>query len=218
MKKHRQPSLIIGSISLAAFAVLTAALRLIDVQPVGINATNVGFSTFNRWFHGLTGVHMVLYSVTDWLSLIPLFVCMVFAGTGAAQAIKRRSILRVDPAILLLGVYYLAVILCYLVFEAAAINFRPVLIEGRMEASYPSSTTLLVLAVMPTLVFPLKRMLKPGFFTRLLGAFLHVYSFFMVSARLLSGIHWFTDIIGAILLSTGLFHLFKAAVILFLKR
>lgn len=33
------------------------------------------------------------------------------------------------------------------------VNYRPVLIEGRLEASYPSSTTLLVVSVMPTLMF-----------------------------------------------------------------
>ena len=94
---------------------------------------------------------MVIYTITDWLGLVPIFICLIFAGIGLAQLIQRKSLFRVDYDIIVLGIYYIIVIFGYLIFEMIPINYRPVLIDGFMEASYPSSTTLLVLSVMPTL-------------------------------------------------------------------
>ena len=160
MKKNGKRVLFIGSILVVAFAVWTALIQIVDVQPIGQNGTDIGFASFNRWFHKLTGVHMTIYTITDWLGLIPLFVCMIFGVIGMVQLIKRRSLFKVDYDIIFLGIYYIIVILGYLVFEMIPINYRPILIEGFMEASYPSSTTLLVLSVMPTLIFQVNLRLK----------------------------------------------------------
>ena len=100
---------------------------------------------------------MGIYTITDWLGLVPIAVCIGFGMLGLMQWIRRKSITKVDRDILLLGGYYILVILGYLIFEMIPINYRPILIEGAMEASYPSSTTLLVLSVMPTLLFQINR-------------------------------------------------------------
>ena len=155
MKEKR--NLLTGVVFIGAFVLWTVLIQCVDVQAVGQNGTKVGFADFNVWFHQLTGVHMTLYTITDWLGLIPIFICLWFGVLGLLQLIKRRSLLKVDPDILLLGVYYVLVIACYLIFEMIPVGYRPVLIEGRLEASYPSSTTLLVLSVMPTLWFQANR-------------------------------------------------------------
>ena len=119
-----------------------------------------------------------------------------------------------DPDILLLGAYYVLVILGYLIFEMIPINYRPILIEGALEASYPSSTTLLVLSVMPTLWFQTDRRAKSASVRRIVAVLVVLYSAFMVLGRLVAGVHWLTDIIGAVLLSAGLYTLYRAAVAL----
>lgn len=153
MNRSTRSCLWTGSSLLAAFMLWTLLITRVDVQAVGPNGTAVGFATFNQWFHGLTGVHLTLYTITDWLGLVPIAVCLCFAALGAVQLVKRRSLFRVDRDIILLGLYYILVIFCYLFFEMVPINYRPILINGVLEASYPSSTTLLVLSVMPTLKF-----------------------------------------------------------------
>ena len=211
MKEKR--NLLAGAGLIGAFALWTVLIRWVDVQAVGQNGTKIGFADFNVWFHQLTGVHMTLYTITDWLGLVPIFICLCFGVLGLVQLIKRRSLLRVDPDILLLGIYYVLVIACYLIFEMIPVNYRPVLIEGRLEASYPSSTTLLVLSVMPTLWFQANRRVSNAMIRKAVAVFVVTFSVFMVIGRLVSGVHWATDIIGSVLLSAGLYMLYRSAVL-----
>lgn len=218
MNKSEKKSLSMGIISLAMFAVWTVLILTVDVQPLGQNGTSIGFATFNCWFHHFTGVNMAIYTITDWMGLVPVVICLVFAGIGLVQLIKRRSIFRVDADIMILGVYFVIVFLAYAIFEIIPINYRPILIEGRMEASYPSSTTLLVLSVMPALVEQIKRRLSGIRVKQIITIAAIAFSIFMVTGRLISGVHWFTDIVGGELLSAGLYMLYKAAVMLALKE
>ncbi len=211
MKEKR--NLLIGSVLIAAFALWTSLIQWVDVQAVGQNGTKIGFADFNVQFHQLTDVNMTIYTITDWLGLVPVFVCLCFGMLGLVQLIRRKRLLRVDVDILLLGVYYVIVIACYLIFEMIPINYRPVLIEGRLEASYPSSTTLLVLSVMPTLWVQANRRILNAMIRKAVAVFAVTFSVFMVIGRLISGVHWVTDIIGSVLLSAGLYMLYRSAVL-----
>ena len=213
MKKNGKKQFISGIVFMAAFVIWTWLIQKVDVQPVGQKGTVVGFAVFNCWFHKLTGVHMGLYTITDWLSLVPVFVCIAFGEIGLGQLIKRKSLFRVDLDLIYLGIYYVLVIFGYLFFEICPINYRPVLIDGILEASYPSSTTLLVLSVMPTLMLQTNCRIKNRYAKRIIYIFTVVFSAFMVIGRLIAGVHWFTDIVGAVFLSTGLFYFYKAIVL-----
>ena len=212
MKQNKKKHLWMGIWLLLAFLLWTALIRCVDVQAAGPNGSKVGFAAFNLWFHKLTGVHMTLYTITDWLGLVPIAVCVGFGTVGFLQLIRRKSLLRVDPDIVLLGFYYILVILAYLVFEMIPINYRPILIGGALEASYPSSTTLLVLSVMPTMLFQIDRRTAPSLVRNGTGIVVIAFSAFMVIGRLIAGVHWATDIIGAFFLSMGLFLLYRSAV------
>ncbi len=212
MIKNEKREFFTGIMLMAAFVLWTAAIQFIDVSPEGQNGTSIGFASFNVWFHKITGVHMMLYTITDWLGLVPVFICISFGFMGLLQLIDRRSLLKVDQDILILGVYYSLVIFGYLFFEMVPINYRPVLIDGVLEASYPSSTTLLVLSVMPTLLFQTDRRCGNPRIRKLTAVFVIVFSVFMVAGRLLSGVHWATDIIGSILLSAGLLNFYRSSV------
>lgn len=188
----------------ASFILWTVAITILDVQAIGPNGSSVGFATFNGLFHKLTGVHMEIYTITDWLGLIPLCFALGFAILGLVQLIQRKSFLKVDYSILVLGGFYILVIASYLFFEKFVINYRPVLIEGNLEASYPSSTTLLVLCIMPTAMMQLNTRIRNNTTKKVILSLLAIFTAFMVIGRLISGVHWFTDIIGGVLLSTGL--------------
>ena len=208
-RRSRGSGIWTGIILLALFAVWTVLIQYVDVQIAGESQTELGFATVNTRFHDLTGVHMEIYDLTDMLHLVPLAVCACFGILGLVQMIRRKGMSKVDKDILLLGVYYILVILAYLLFDALHINYRPVLIEGKAEPSYPSSTTLLVLSVMPTLVYQANRRL-PNVGLRITVIVLAVlFSAFMVIGRIVYGVHWLTDFPGAIFLSAGLFLIYR---------
>ena len=212
--KKAKNALWAGGALVALFILWTVLILTVDVRTAGETGTAVGLAALNCRFHQLTGVHLELYTLTDWLGLVPVGVCLIFAAMGAVQLARRKSLRKVDGDLLLLGVYYAAVIAGYLFFEAVPINYRPILMDGRAEASYPSSTTLLTLSVMPTLVFQAARRMKQGWRKRVAGLAAVGFSLLMVVGRLLSGVHWVTDIIGGMLLSGGLFQLYRAGVLL----
>lgn len=202
----------------ASFILWTVAITILDVQAIGPNGSSVGFATFNGLFHKLTGVHMEIYTITDWLGLIPLCFALGFAILGLVQLIQRKSFLKVDYSILVLGGFYILVIASYLFFEKFVINYRPVLIEGNLEASYPSSTTLLVLCIMPTAMMQLNTRIRNNTTKKVILSLLAIFTAFMVIGRLISGVHWFTDIIGGVLLSSGLVMLYYSVSNLLIQK
>ena len=209
MKKENQRNFCIAICMLLAFLLWTVAIQFVDVEAIGPQESSVGFATINQFVHNLTGVHMSLYTITDWLGLVPLGFVMGFALLGLIQWIKRKHLLKVDYNILILGGFYIAVMAVYVLFEMLVVNYRPVLIGGILEASYPSSTTMLVMCVMPTAIMQFNARIKNNVLKQCVTSEIIAFIVFMVIGRLVSGVHWFTDIIGGILLSCSLVILYS---------
>ena len=212
MKRKTRKTLYASALSLTAFILWTAAVKFIDVSPIGPDGSVVGFATINSFFHKLTGVNMSLYIITDWLSLVPVGFVFGFALVGLIQPLKRKRLFKVDYDILILGGFYVAVMTIYVLFEFVAVNYRPVLINGVLEASYPSSTTMLVMCIIPTAIMQLNSRLENVRLKRTVSLMLYLFTLFMVAGRLLSGVHWLSDIIAGALVSAGLVMMYKAII------
>lgn len=204
MKKENQRNFCIATCMLLAFLLWTVAIRFVDVSEIGPQESSVGFASINKFVHNLTGVHMPLYTITDWLGLIPLIFVMGFGTFGLIQWIERKRLSNVDYSVLVLGGFYIVVMAVYILFEMYVVNYRPVLIGGILEASYPSSTTMLVMCVMPTAILQFNARIKNDVLKRCISSAITSFIVFMVIGRLISGVHWFTDIVGGALLSAGL--------------
>ena len=189
---------------IAAFLLWTGALCFVDVKAIGPEGSCVGFASVNGYIHEITDANMALYTLTDWLGLVPMGIAFGFALLGLFQWIKRKKLLKVDKSILAMGVFYVFTAAVYFLFENFVVNFRPVLIEGVLEASYPSSTTVLTVCVMSTAAIWHESRIKNPVLRKTVLYLSMVFTVFMVAARLVSGVHWLSDIIGGILISAGL--------------
>ena len=204
--------IMVGCILLAAFVLWTVLVCVVDVRPVGPEGSRVGFAAINTYVHDQTGVNFTLYTITDWLSLVPIVVALGFGILGLIQWCRRKSLFKVDSSVLMLGGFYVVVVAVFLFFENIIINYRPVLIEGVLEASYPSSTTMLVLCVMGSAMVQLRLRIKNLLLGRWMSVAVSAFMALMVIGRLLSGVHWLTDIIGGALLSGGLVAIYDGVV------
>lgn len=209
MKNKNRKNLYVAAGLLTAFVGWTVCVRFVDVRAIGPQGSLVGLASLNQFVHSLTGVRLSLYTITDWLGLVPIAVALGFASLGLVQWIKRKHIKRVDSDLFVLGGLYIVLAGMYLLFESVVINYRPTLINGYLEVSYPSSTTLLVLCVMPTAGMQLQKRIQNNLLKRFVLFAVAVFTILMVLGRLLSGVHWVTDIVGGALLSSGLVSLYR---------
>jgi len=211
--KNKGTFLMLG-ISGALFALLIVLLRCVDVEPVGAAGTSVGLSHMNRFVFELTGVNMVWYNITDWLGLAAIIAAFLFSVTGLVQLIKRRSILKVDKEILALGGLYILVIGVYVLFENVSVNYRPIIMPGcsNPEASFPSSHTMLVCVIMGSTIIIIGKYIKKKSLCMVIRGICAAVIAVTVVGRLVSGVHWFTDILGGLLISTFLLTMYSALI------
>ena len=194
--------------------ILIALVRLVDVAPIGADGTSIGLSHLNQFVFDLFGVNMLWYNITDWLGVAAVLTGFVFVVTGLVQLIKRRSLLKVDREILALGGLYIVVIGLYLFFENVIINYRPIIMPDNTspEASFPSSHTMLVCVIMGSAAMLINRYIRNKPLNRILRVVCFVIIGVTVVGRLIAGVHWFTDILGGILISVTLLSLYEEVI------
>ena len=199
---------------LAAFCILTLFVMTVDVQAIGPQGSSVGLATINGAANKLFGSHRFFYILTEAIGYFALLVCVAFGCVGAVQLFKGKSLEAVDKKIIALGIFYIIVIAIYFAFSKIPINYRPMLESDlSLEPSYPSSHSVLALCVYITacLQDAFKKLF--GKYEKtcriLIGMVLPVI---MLVGRLLSGIHWFTDILGAALLSMALVCAYRGSI------
>lgn len=195
------------------FCLFTGVVLFVDVQAIGPEGSSIGLATINKVFAERVGVHLMWYEITDFLGLVAIGVALGFASLGLIQLLARKSIKKVDPQIIVLGAFYSLVVFTYVFFEFVIVNYRPIILEGELEASYPSSHTILILCVMSTAMMMFDYLLSNKKILRwILNVAAIVVMAVTVVGRLICGIHWLTDIIAGILLSAALVMLFSAAI------
>ena len=203
----KRRNLIITILLLVSSIIFTISLKTVDIKCNAVNNSCIGFATVNQFIFEKIGVNMTWYTITDWLGIISILISMVYALVGFKQLIKRKSIKKVDNEIIILGIFYIAVISMYILFEKYIINYRPILMNGVLEASFPSSHTLITICLCGSSIIINNRLFKNKFIK-----IVNVISLFIIIitiiGRLISGVHWFTDIVGGILMSSFLLMFF----------
>lgn len=207
----KKRNLLISSILILVAIGFTILVKVVDVKQIGVNNTEIGFATINQFVFNSIGVNMVWYHITDWLGIVPILMAIAYALIGLIQLIKRRSLFKVDKEIIILGLFYIVVIALYLFFEKVIVNYRPILIDGFLEASYPSSHTLMTACLCGSSIL-INRKIFDNKLTKIINIVSFIIIVITVIGRFISGVHWFTDILGGIFISLALLMTFNSAI------
>lgn len=207
-KTNYLPAVVFGVLA----ALWIVLVKCVDVAAIGPAGTSVGLSSLNQAVHTLTGVHMLWYTITDWLGILAVLAVAAMALLGLVQLIKRKSLLKVDREILALGGLYLVIFLLYVFFEKVIVNYRPIIMPGcsAPEASFPSSHTMLTCVVLGGILMVLDKYVRNKGLCIVLKVLCWGIIIVTVAGRLISGVHWVTDIIGGLLISAALLALYAA--------
>ena len=206
--KRKNKSLILVIITFILALLYTVIVKTVDVNVIGPMMSKVGFSTINNYFHNLIGYNDIWYKITKYLVLLPFLLVAYYGINGLMQLVKSKSLKKVDKRLIILGCFYILIGLCYIFFEKVIINYRPIMLEGVLEASYPSSHTVLAITICASSLLISKYYFANKNINKLVNIITWLIMIVIVVGRLLSGVHWFTDIIGGILISNFLIALY----------
>ena len=205
MKKR---NIITAVVSTIIFIVYTILLIKVDVKPIGPNDSSVGFAKMNGWFRDLIGQNNFMYKLSELLGIILLLFVFIYACIGLYQLIKRKSLFKIDREIIILGCFYVVVFALYILFDKVAINYRPILVDGELEPSFPSSHTMLALCVGLSSLTVSKSYFNKRYI-KYFDIVTCVLTALVLAGRMLSGVHWLSDIFGGVILSCALLSIFK---------
>ena len=207
--KNKKRYLIGGFAFFLMFIIFTTIIKFIDVKNIGPHNTSVGLATINNFFVNKIGFNNKIYKITEILGIIPIIIVLIYAIIGLYSLIEEKSFKKVNKNLYYLAIFYIIVLGIYFLFEKVIINFRPVVIEGILESSYPSSHTILAICICGSSIILNNAIFKNNKIAKLENIISFIIIIMLPLLRFISGVHWFTDIIGGILLSLSLLLFFK---------
>ncbi len=199
--------------ALVLFIIWTVLVKVVDTAAIGPMNTVVGFSSINGAVHNALGTSDLWYSASGVLGYLAILLCGVFAVIGLVQLVQRKSLAKVDKKLIAAGVIYICVIIAYVLFDKVAVNYRPVIMpdETAPEASYPSTHAMLGCVSYGIAAKLLPEYIKNKSLGSIIRPLCWILAGLTVVFRLLSGVHWLTDIIGGVIISAFFLTLFYAA-------
>lgn len=216
MSKRRK--LFLSTFILFILAVVyTLLVMKYDVQSIGPEGSKVGFAGINGVIHNLLPYNDTWYKITKYLGVVPFLYCAFYGLQGIIQLIKYKSIKKVDKRLIYLGVFYVVMLALYILADKIVINYRPILEDGVLESSYPSSHTLLAVCVCASSLLISKYYIKDTKMLKIFDCITYILMIVLVVGRLISGVHWLTDILGGIIISTFLVYLYYSFIYTYKK-
>ena len=209
MCKKNKILVILSTILIALFVGLTLLVKFVAVSASGPNGSIIGRAGFNLSIFNTLGQSETWDKVSDICLIFAIVLVGIIAIIGIIQLIKRKSIKKVDKEIICFGIMLIMIAVAYILFELITINYRPVLVDGELEASYPSTHTLIVLCITLSAMLISKNYISNKALYIMFNIFCIVLTIVCIIARLLSGMHWATDIIAGVILSSLIVIIFK---------
>jgi undecaprenyl-diphosphatase len=213
---------LLSIVMLVTFSLYTLCVAVVDVQAIGpkdgVKQTMVGFADINGKFRDAIGHNFTFLKISDILGYLALATAGGFGLLGLLQLIKGKSLKKVDGDLYILAGFYVVIGMAYLLFEKLVINYRPLVMDGGIEPSYPSSHTVLAITFLYAAIIMLGRRIKDKKIMTIVRIILIAMMIAIILLRLFSGVHWLTDIIGGVMLSVFLISIYNLAMAIYTAK
>lgn len=186
--------LILSLVFFVGFVIFTLLVKFVDVGQVGLEHVN-------QFFLQHCGRQIFWEQVTDWIGYFVVLSMVGIVAWQIVQWVQRKSLRRIDQNLIMFDIIVVCLVLVYIFFELVVVNCRPELDNGVAKASYPSSHVMLFVTVLPMLIWQMWHYLKNKSLRIVLTVILSICLIVGIIGRMLSGVHWFTDIVGGIMIS-----------------
>ncbi len=192
--KKQKIWLILSFVLFTIFVGFTLMVALVDVDQVGL-------SHLNQFVWQKLGRNVIWEHITDWLGYLVILLVLGIVAWQIVQAFRRKNLMRIDQNLLVFDVVCAILVAFYAFFEFVVINYRPELVDGVAKASYPSSHVMLFATIIPLLIWQVWHYFKTKPWRIVLTVLMILVAVLGVIGRLLSGVHWFTDILAGLIIS-----------------
>ncbi len=217
MSKNLKKSLIIFVCLIIINLLFLFLVKYVNVGKTGLEDQTVGLSAVNIKLRDLIGVSKFFNMFSTVIMIIAIIIALAELGLGLYFLIKTKSIDEIPTPIYSLIPTFILTGFVYVFFNwFFVINTRPIYTTGNSSSSYPSTHTLLTLVFLFTAVnvinfiFSYFKKLNDKKKARYICyGILGLLSLLIIITRLLSGQHWFTDIIGGVLMAGLLYQFYQ---------
>ncbi len=188
------------------FIFLILLILLMSVDKASNIYKEIGLYNFNKIF-------LVDYYNESWdgFSDVILYISILFIlGLiiyGIYQLYKRKSLFKVDKDIILTGFGFVFIIIIWFIFDKFIdINYRPIAVNGSAQTSFPSTHVMLAcFSLLATTRIILKRNTNELKYNIITYGGVSILVILCSLGRILSKMHWTTDVLGAIFISLAIF-------------
>lgn len=194
-----------GIISLSSLVCFI--LLLILVKFVNVNTNSLGIEIGLYSFNNLL---LPKKSIEEFSTISNIFMLISFGFFGIVglmglnELYKKKSLKKVSYIYYLYVCMLLLIVIIYLFFEIVPINYRPILVDGKKEASFPSSHIFITSTLLLCSSYLFSKYINKNY-TKTLYIISIIMIVITTLGRLLSKNHWATDCIAGLLISSILF-------------
>jgi len=205
--KENKKYFIMSAVLLVLFVIFVILAKTVDVAAVGPMGSEIGFASINKSAADAIGYNESIYNVSKSLSYFGIAVMVVFGLFGAMQLYYKKGPKNVDKDLYALYGLYVLGLIVYIVLEKVVINSSPVFSNG-LKVSYSSFYIILAVAFMGAAIVEFNARLKAKKVKIIVLTLCILDGIGLLVTRLVSGVHWVTDVIGTLLISVACFLLF----------
>ena len=179
---------------------MTVSIKLIDVKLYSVTNSYIGLYSINKLFvftYNISNINIFFEIISNFLFIFCLIIILLKLSFIFYEYVKNKKVSKTNINFL---IHFILMILIWIIFDKIIIiNYRPILINNKLEGAFPS--THVMVSTFTLLFFAYNQKNKKIIFYIIITSLIILQSI----SRILLQMHWFTDVLGGLLIGTLLF-------------